>query len=95
MLITQGSVVFSWSSSLSFTIYGLFVYTSGAKGHFSEIEVQNIKGGRRNASKESIFKVTFRALLNIRDCSLVPKVYTNKPLIINESELNHEIRIER
>ena len=32
--------------------------------HFSEIEVENIKGGRRNASKESIFKVTFRALLN-------------------------------
>ena len=71
-------MVFSDFYSLSFTIYALFVDTSGAKEYSSEIEVLNIKAVGENVSKQSIFKVTFRASLNVRDCSLVPEVYTNK-----------------
>ena len=72
-------MVFSDFYSLSFTIYALFVDTSGAKEYSSEIEVLNIKAVGENASKQSIFKVTFRVSLKARDCSLAPDVYTNKP----------------
>ena len=44
-------MVFSDSKSLSFTIYGLFIDTSGAKEHSSEIEVLNIKAVGENVSK--------------------------------------------